>query len=101
LLNGRLGACHALEQGFVFGKLEDRFSGNGPEARALAEKMQDAWIAFARTGNPSCDSLGAWPAYGEKRETMLLCESCDVADDPGGAIRQVWNEIPDSAIGPT
>jgi len=99
LSGGRLGACHSLEQGFLFGKLDDKFSGSGPEAQALAEKIQDAWIAFARTGNPSCDSLGEWPAYGEKRETMLLDETCTVEEDPKGGVRQTWDAIPDTAIG--
>lgn len=99
LSGGRLGACHSLEQGFVFGKLDDKFFGSGPEAQALAEKIQDAWIAFARTGNPSCNSLGAWPAYGEKRDTMLLGETCTVEEDPNAGIRRVWNDIPDTAIG--
>jgi para-nitrobenzyl esterase len=99
LSDGRLGACHSLEQGFVFGKLEDGFSGTGPEAQALAEKMQDAWIAFARTGNPSCDALDPWPTYGEKRETMLLGETCTVTEDPNSGVRQVWNDISDAAIG--
>jgi para-nitrobenzyl esterase len=96
-----LGACHSLEQGFVFGKLEDGFSGTGPEAQALAEKMQDAWIAFARTGNPSCDGLDPWPTYGEKRETMLLGETCTVTEDPNSGVRRVWNDISDAAIGST
>lgn len=99
LADGRLGACHSLEQGFVFGKLEDKFSGSGPEAQVLAEKIQDAWLAFARTGNPSCDSLGTWPTYGEKRETMLLGEACTVEEDPNGGVRRAWDEISDTAIG--
>ena len=52
-LGGMLGACHALDLPFVFGTLAHPmfrpFAGKGPEARALAQRMQDAWIAFART----------------------------------------------------
>ena len=29
------------------------FTGSGPDADALAERMMDAWLAFARTGDPS------------------------------------------------
>ena len=56
-----LGAVHALEIPFVFGTLTtpgvERFTGSGPEALALSEKMQDAWLAFAKTGNPSTEAL--------------------------------------------
>jgi len=50
----------------------EAFCGSGPDADRLSNKIQDAWLAFARTGNPSCDSLGSWPAYGDRRETMML-----------------------------
>ena len=73
---GALGACHALELGFVFGMLDENFSGSGPEAEALAKNIQDAWLTFARTGDPSCEGLGQWPVYGDRRETMLLDKEC-------------------------
>ena len=37
-------------------------TGGGPQAAALADKMSDAWIAFARTGNPNTPKLPKWPA---------------------------------------
>ena len=69
---GVLGACHGLEIGFVFGTFEAGFGGSGPEAAKLSLKMQDAWAAFARSGDPSCESTGYWPRYGEKKETLRL-----------------------------
>jgi para-nitrobenzyl esterase len=59
-LRGRLGACHALEIGFVFGNYEKSFCGTGPDADALSRKIQDAWTTFAYTGDPSCKSLTTW-----------------------------------------
>ena len=60
---GALGACHAIEIPFVFGTVgrtgNDRMSGTGPEADRLAEQMMDAWIAFARTGEPGHDGIGS------------------------------------------
>jgi para-nitrobenzyl esterase len=98
-LGGSLGACHALELGFLFGTFEENFSGSGPEADALARNIQDAWLAFARTGNPSCDSLGKWPAYGDRRETMLLGREFTVVAAPYDEERRAWEAIPDTVLG--
>ncbi|MEX2032366.1 MAG: carboxylesterase family protein, partial [Dehalococcoidia bacterium] len=74
---GAFGACHALEMPFVFGTLwaptQDRFAGSGLEAETLSRQMMDSWIAFARTGNPSHEGIGTWPAYeAATRPTMVL-----------------------------
>jgi len=37
----------------------------------------DAWIAFARTGNPNHEGLPEWQSYdSEKRATMILGKDC-------------------------
>ena len=63
-MGGVLGSCHALELGFVFGTNQipgmPAFAGTGPAAEKLATQMQDAWLAFARTGDPSSESAGKW-----------------------------------------
>ncbi len=75
-MKGWLGACHGLEIAFVFGN-QGRgelaaFTGSGPEADRLAETMMDAWIAFARSGDPSTESL-PWPAHDPaQRPTMVF-----------------------------
>jgi para-nitrobenzyl esterase len=93
-----LGACHAIEIPFVFGTLGKagaaQFSGSGPGAEALSEKVMDAWIAFARTGNPATASLPAWPAYDTAtRSTMLLGPECKVVQDYGSAEREAWTGV--------
>jgi len=98
-MGGLLGACHAIDIGFVFGTYEARFSGSGPAADALAGKTQDAWLAFARTGNPSTKSLGEWPQYGTNRETMFLGAECQVVKDPLAEERRAWEAIPDTVLG--
>jgi len=99
LYNGALGACHALELGFLFGTYEATFSGSGPAADALSGNIQDGWLAFARNGDPSCESLGTWPAYGDRRETMILGEKCLVEEAPYEEERRAWDTIPDAASG--
>ncbi len=74
---GILGACHALELPFVFGAVREPvvqvFSGSGPEVQRLSEQMQDAWLAFARSGEPAHDGVGAWPAWDPgDRATMVF-----------------------------
>jgi len=65
-LKGLMGSCHLLEIGFVFGTYDSEFCGSDPAVKDLSSKIQDAWTTFARTGNPSCQSLGNWENYGEK-----------------------------------
>lgn len=92
------GACHALDVGFVFGNLQQEFHGCGPAAERLAGQMQDAWIAFARTGNPSTAALD-WPAYGQKRTMMVFGENSHVEDAPYEAQRAAWDGIPNRLLG--
>ncbi len=101
-MGGMLGACHALELGFVFGTLDSAnnraFSGSGTECDALANTIQDAWLAFARSGNPSTKALGDWPAYGPARETMILGASCGLEEAPYEAERSAWDGLPVGTI---
>jgi para-nitrobenzyl esterase len=93
--NGILGACHALEIPFVFGtqRLVRAFVGGGADADALAKTMGDAWVAFARKGDPSTDSL-PWPAFDAvRRRTMILDRECRVEELPQEAERRCWDGI--------
>jgi para-nitrobenzyl esterase len=92
-MGGVFGACHGLEIGFVFGKYDDMFCGSGPDADKLAERIQDAWLAFARTGDPSTKSLGDWPVYGPKRMTMLLDRAPKVVAAPYEGERAAWDAV--------
>ena len=96
--NGALGACHALEIPFVFGVLDlpemGNFAGKGQDAEALSEKIMDAWIAFAHTGNPNHKGIPDWPAYDkEKRSTMLIDKEFKVIDDFADKERAAWDGI--------
>lgn len=85
---------HALELPFVFGALSDpmliNFAGSGPQAHQLAERMQEAWIAFAR-GRRSNDH---WPTYdADRRATMLIDEQWRVAQAPLEEERRFWETV--------
>jgi para-nitrobenzyl esterase len=92
-LNGKLGACHALEIGFVFGNYDAAFGGSGPEADNLSGRMQDAWVSFARSGNPSCASLGEWPKYSDQRAAMIFDRDCRVEIATYEEERAVWETV--------
>ncbi len=84
ILDGRIRSYHCAEMPFVFDNTDrcDQATGGGPSARALAAKVSDAWVRFARTGDPNHDGLPEWPAYTtEKRATMVLDNKCTVAYD--------------------
>ena len=98
VLGGMLGSCHALDLPFVFGTLEHRLLrplvGRGPEALALAARIQDAWIAFARTGRPAHGGIPDWPAYdAAHRRTMILDRQCRAENAPREAERAFWESV--------
>ncbi|OUM66689.1 hypothetical protein PIROE2DRAFT_68923 [Piromyces sp. E2] len=67
-----LGACHAIELSYVFNNLDERmYTGNKISAK-LADEVQDMWINFARSGNPSTNSTKWEPYNNTTRKTMIL-----------------------------
>jgi para-nitrobenzyl esterase len=95
---GALGACHGLEVPFVFGTVgttgNDRFTGVGPEATQLSQHMMDAWLAFAKRGEPSHPGIGAWPAYSvAERQTMIFGRRCGAERAPFEEERAVWDNV--------
>jgi para-nitrobenzyl esterase len=84
VLDGRLMAFHCSELAFVFNNTArcERMTGDGEAARALAVKMSDAWVAFARSGDPNGKDLPHWnPFTDEKRTTMIFDDVCEAKDN--------------------
>jgi len=99
MLDGALGAHHALELGFLFGNYGEGFGGSGPAADALSRNIQDAWLAFAGNGDPSCESIGRWPPYDDRRTTMIIDEECHVEEAPYDEERHAWESILNEILG--
>ena len=99
VMNGILGSCHGLDLWFVFGTLDDNFTGSGGEALTLSRKIQDAWTGFARHGHTSCEIIGEWKLYGERRETMVLGKQCMMVEAPYDEERRAWEPFADSVLG--
>ncbi|WP_214322893.1 carboxylesterase/lipase family protein [Nonomuraea sediminis] len=89
-----LGATHCLEMPFVTDSLsawtaaltgEDNLWGDAPP-RQLADRMHQAWLDFAATGDPG------WPAYDTAtRATMRFDATSEVVDDLAGTERELWD----------
>jgi para-nitrobenzyl esterase len=91
VLDGRPRAFHCSELPFCFDNTDRcaAMTGGTTEARELGAKMSQAWIAFARTGNPNHNGLPNWPAFSVDRvQTMVFDNKCDLKNDPDGAARR-------------
>ncbi|MBU2150598.1 MAG: carboxylesterase/lipase family protein [Alphaproteobacteria bacterium] len=85
ILDGRVRAFHCAELAYCFDNVDRCLNATGgtAEARALAGRMADAWIAFARTGDPNHKGLPTWPAVtAGATPNMLFDAKCAVVDDP-------------------
>lgn len=91
VLDGRPGAFHSAEIAFVFDNLDrcSNLTGGDPQAEILADQMSQAWINFARYGDPNHANLPEWPAFQpEKGQTMIFDTPCKVVADPDKEARQ-------------
>jgi para-nitrobenzyl esterase len=93
--NGTLKSPHGLDVGLVFDHASTATSqamlGTGPEPEKLAVLMSQAWVNFARTGDPSQRGL-VWPRYDvQARKTMIFDLPSHVVADPDGQRRDFWS----------
>jgi len=102
----RYESAHAMELPFVFGLIDELesidFIGRGPDRATLMRQIQQAWIQFARSGDPNHRGLPPWPRYERtRRATMLLGLDSKVLEDPFGAQRRSWDGIPFDGVRPS
>jgi para-nitrobenzyl esterase len=84
-------AGHSMEIPFAFAHPRPNSAAIAASERTLAHQMSQAWIHFARSGNPNNPSLPKWPAYSAKqRATMIFDTTSQVSDDPHPAERKMW-----------
>jgi para-nitrobenzyl esterase len=98
LEGGKYGAKHALDLSFVFGILLDKdisiFAGKTEETLELSGKMMDAWISFARIGNPNHDNIPKLSPYDlEKRSTIIFDKEVTIVNDPFSIERAAWDDL--------
>ena len=75
------GACHAVELSSVFNNLQETIFTGKNYSQELADEVQQMWINFAKTGDPSTKTH-FWPEYSEdSRKTMVLGEEIYIKDN--------------------
>jgi para-nitrobenzyl esterase len=94
---GKWGSPHSLDLAFVFDNVakSEAMVGAGPEPQLLADQMSSAWIAFARSGNPSTVAAPAWPPFSaHERATMVFNTTSRVVNDFRGDERVLLASLP-------
>jgi para-nitrobenzyl esterase len=89
---------HALDIGFVFDNVakSESMSGHGEAQTKLAEAMSEAWLAFARSGDPNHAGAPPWPAYdSQNRATMIFAPDPRVENDPRAKDRALFRRAPE------
>lgn len=81
VFDGAFKAIHCMELPFAFNNIPlcEEMTGGGEDAYLLADKVSDAWINFARSGDPSHKGLPLWRPYTEENGvTMFFDNNCVV-----------------------
>jgi para-nitrobenzyl esterase len=97
LENGRFGAMHGMDIPLVFDNIAQPGSRSGKDADAqkAADQMSEAFIAFARTGNPAHVGIPEWKPYElPSRATMVFDVKSQLVDDPRGEERKLFAQVP-------
>lgn len=92
VLDGRPRAFHSCEISFVFNNADlcVNYSGGTPEALALSRKVSQAWVNFARSGDPNHSGLPAWAAVSERKMPVMYFDNvCSVRNDPEAEARKL------------
>ncbi len=92
VLDGRPRAFHCADLPFSFDNIERcaTMTGGGEDAYRLAARMSEAWLAYARTGDPNHRELPAWPMFSPGQgQTMIFDNACSTSDDPDRQEREV------------
>ncbi|OYX26529.1 MAG: hypothetical protein B7Z06_05540 [Flavobacteriales bacterium 32-35-8] len=81
IIDGRFQSHHSLEIPFVLNNINKcrEMTGESEEAYLLADRMSQAWINFAVTGDPNHEGLPPWQTYSkENGATMVFDNVCQV-----------------------
>jgi para-nitrobenzyl esterase len=97
LEGGKWGAPHTLDIALVFDNIDGKGSltGTSADAQKVADQMSEAFIAFARSGDPNTKAIPKWEPYQvPRRQTLLFDTESRLADDPRGRERELFAKVP-------
>jgi para-nitrobenzyl esterase len=95
-MDGKLGAPHTVEIPFVFDNTDvpTVMTTGSPADKELAAKTSEAWLQFARSGNPNHKGLPNWPAYNPTDRAMMVFDTtCRMTPDQGSEERKFWQSL--------
>jgi para-nitrobenzyl esterase len=88
------GATHGADLSASFANPTTDMTMNTAEAKVMASRLGSAYIAFAKTGNPSSGAIPDWPAYNASdRPVMIFDTRTRVERDPDGELRLLWDRL--------
>ncbi len=78
---GKMGACHAVELAYVFNNLDETiYTGNNID-EDLAAEVQEMWVNFAKTGDPSTEE-NDWRNYTyDDPDTIILDDDIHMREE--------------------
>jgi para-nitrobenzyl esterase len=94
---GRYGAMHTMDIPLVFDNIAQpgSLTGTAAAAQKVADRMSDAFIAFARGGDPNHAGLPQWRPYDlSTRATLLFDVESKLAEDPRSGERRLFAQVP-------
>jgi len=103
------GSPHGAELGFMMGSGNEgwlEIYGPDPLPQALMEQMMDAWLAFAKTGNPKHSEMPDWPPYDTTDRATMVFNAAEASlmtetmNDPGSDERSFWDTVPFDGVVP-
>lgn len=95
--DGKWRALHTLDIALVFDNIAQPGSrtGTGAAAQRMADRMSDALLAFARSGDPNHAAIPRWSQYTlPARSTLVFDERIRMEDDPRGGERRLYERVP-------
>jgi para-nitrobenzyl esterase len=94
--DGKFGAVHAMDVSASMHNERDAILGSGSaDARRMCEMLGFTLLAFAKTGNPDNPHIPAWPCFDSShRATLVLDRDIRIENDPHGALRKLWLDMP-------
>ncbi|HEY2659702.1 MAG TPA: carboxylesterase family protein [Caulobacteraceae bacterium] len=98
---GLWGAFHGGEFGFFFKNVDRGLSAmfgglyaNRNDRHEVQQTLNESFVAFAHTGDPSAHRIGQWdPLSPGRHPTMLLDSTCTLDADPDSELRELYEDV--------